>query len=152
MYPPYLYIRAKVSRNPYLPSCMPILVAILKVIDVAVGIAIPEELRFEMRTELNERVLVGVSNGRQTKHQRAIISLGQPGLCRAIFDVTVSNMMELVAALFSGHSSAMSYSRVSAQNAGAADKAIPTDKHIEATASGLNVYSLLPKREQQADG
>ena len=69
-----------------------------------------------------------------------------------IFDVTVSNMMAMIAVLFSGRSSAMSHSSVSRQNAVAADEDIPTAKQIVATISGMNVHSLSPKRGQQADG
>ena len=68
-----------------------------------------------------------------------------------IFDVKTGNLMGLVAALVSGHSGAVSYFFFSAQKAGASEEELAGAADVAAAASGLNVYSLMPKPETETD-
>ncbi|MFQ5615782.1 MAG: carboxymuconolactone decarboxylase family protein [Anaerolineales bacterium] len=64
---------------------------------------------------------------------------------RSPFDAKTGNLMGLIAALVSGHDGAVSYFYFSARNAGATETELAGAADIAAAASGLNVYSIMPK-------
>ncbi|HJL70909.1 MAG: carboxymuconolactone decarboxylase family protein [Anaerolineales bacterium] len=66
-----------------------------------------------------------------------------------VFDVKTGNLMGLAAALVTGHSGAVSYFYFSAQKAGASEDELAAAADVAAAASGLNVYALMPKAEEQ---
>jgi len=70
---------------------------------------------------------------------------------RNIFDAKTGNLMGLVAARVPGHSGAVSYFFSSAQKAGAHEEELAGVAVVAAAASGLNVYSLMPKPEKETD-
>lgn len=70
---------------------------------------------------------------------------------RNIFDAKIGNLMGLVAARVPGHSGAVSYFFCSAQKAGAHEEELAGVADVAAAASGLNVYSLMPKPEKETD-
>ena len=61
------------------------------------------------------------------------------------FDTKIDNLMGLVAALVSGHDGAVRYFYFSAQKAEATEAELASAADIAAAASGLNIYSTMPK-------
>lgn len=61
------------------------------------------------------------------------------------FDAKIGHLMGLVAALVSGHDGAVSYFYFSAKQAGATETELAGAADIAAAASGLNIYSTMPK-------
>lgn len=61
------------------------------------------------------------------------------------FDMKVNNLLSMVAALSLGNQGAVSYFYFSAKKAGASDAELAAAADIAAAATGLNLYTLLPK-------
>jgi alkylhydroperoxidase/carboxymuconolactone decarboxylase family protein YurZ len=61
------------------------------------------------------------------------------------FDLKTNNLLSLVAALTLGNQGAVSYFYFSAKKAGATDAELAAATDIAAAATGLNLYTLVPK-------
>ena len=61
------------------------------------------------------------------------------------FDLKTTNLLSLVAALCVGSDGAVSYFYLSAKKVGATEAELAAAADIAAVATGLNLYTLLPK-------
>jgi alkylhydroperoxidase/carboxymuconolactone decarboxylase family protein YurZ len=61
------------------------------------------------------------------------------------FDLKTNNLLSLVVALALGHEGAVSYFYFSAKKAGATDAELAAAADIAIAATGLNLYTLMPK-------
>ncbi len=61
------------------------------------------------------------------------------------FDLKTTNLMSMIAALVIGNQGAVSYFYFSAKRAGATDVDLAAATDIAAAATGLNLYTLVPK-------
>ncbi len=61
------------------------------------------------------------------------------------FDLKTTNLMSMIAALTLGNQGAISYFYFSAKKAGASEAELAAAADIAASATGLNLYTLMPK-------
>lgn len=61
------------------------------------------------------------------------------------FDLKTNNLMSMVAALIIGNDGAVSYFYFSAKKAGASEAELAAAADIAIAATGLNLYTLIPK-------
>ncbi len=61
------------------------------------------------------------------------------------FDLKITNLMSMIAALVIGNQGAVSYFYFSAKKVGATEAELAAAADIAAAATGLNLYTLMPK-------
>lgn len=61
------------------------------------------------------------------------------------FDLKTTNLMSMIAALVLGNQGAVSYFYFSAKKAGATEAELAAAADLAAAATGLNLYTLMPK-------